>query len=86
MSEDDTFNTLRRTPFIKVIEYAISRYSPRSSIDEVIGGWSRHYTNWTLSSDNCWPSVKMIEFYKSHGWTFRELLDESVKYKKDNNE
>jgi hypothetical protein len=76
MTEDDTFTALRRTPFLAVVKLAADKASTVPIV--IVDMWANCYHNIFAWSK---PTEEWIQIYKSHGWTFDELIEEAAKTK-----
>ena len=74
MSEDDTFEALRRTPFLTMVNLASENTT--MGPNKIINMWSNCYHDLVAWHG---PSPEWVDIYKSHGWTFDELIAEAAK-------
>ncbi len=73
MTEEDTFQALRRTSFDKMITLCCegSFLSPQ----KIVKMWANCHKNIVTWHG---PSEEWAQIYKSHGWTFDELIEEAA--------
>lgn len=75
MTEDDTFEALRRTPFPAMVRLVCENTS--MGPEKMIKMWSNCYHD-----SVAWhgPAEEWVQIYKGHGWTFDELIEEASKH------
>jgi hypothetical protein len=77
MTDDQTFDNLRRVPFWKVLTYVAE------SLD--MQGREKDFCRW-IATDNSYangPNEEWLAEYQKMGWTWKELVDEAILRQKE---